>query len=192
MAGLRSTGLLWAALALGGCGGEGARTPPPEPPAENGRVYDDKARLLYVPKEDEEMSRAIARARATVPEFLPRLQHPPAGQSYLGVKVRLGNDEEGEHIWLYDVRLEEGRIAGKLVDDAEFVPNHKHGDVVRVAPAEISDWMTVEDGRACGGFTSRVVVAQMDSAARAAWLREMEIERLPAGDAVCDGTRAPS
>src|SRR3954451_11562574 len=119
MAGLRSAGLLRvaAALALGGCGGvDGARTPPPEPPADKGRVYDDKARMLYVPKEDEEMGHAIARARATVPEFLPRLQHPRAGQSYLSVKVRLGGDQEGEHIWLYDVRLEDGRIAGRLMD----------------------------------------------------------------------------
>ena len=192
MAGIRSTRPLWivAALALGGCGNERARTPPPEPPAE--RVYDDKARMLYVPKEDEEMSRAIARARATVPELLPRLEHPPAGQSYVGVKVRLGNEQEGEHIWLYDMRLEDGKIAGRLVDDAEYFPDQKHGDVVRVAPAEISDWMTVEDGRACGGFTSRVVVAQMDSTARAGWMREMEIARLPSGDAVCDETRAPS
>jgi uncharacterized protein YegJ (DUF2314 family) len=189
MARSRSTGLLRvvAALALGGCGDQGARTPP----AEQGRVYDDKTRMLYVPIADTEMSHAIERARATLPEFLPRLQHPPAGQSYVGVKVRLGGDQEGEHIWLYEVRLEDGRIAGRLVDDAEYFPDRKRGEVVRVAPAEISDWMTVEDGRACGGFTSRVVVGQMDSTARAAWLREMEIERLPAGDAVCDEKRAP-
>jgi uncharacterized protein YegJ (DUF2314 family) len=188
MRGLRSTGPIWivAALALA-CGD--ART---QPPAEGRRTYDEKKRMLYVEAEDREMSHAIAQARATVPEFLPRLQHPPAGQSYVGVKVRLGDGEQGEHIWLYDVRLEDGRIAGRLVDDAEYFPDQKHGDVVRVAPAEISDWMTVENGRACGGFTSRVMVAGMDAKARAAWMREMEIERLPPGDVVCDeGERAP-
>ena len=73
--------------------------------------------IQHVSSADQAMNAAIARARATLPEFLPRLQNPPPGQSYLGVKVRLGG-ERGEHIWLYDVRWENGQIVGKLVDEA--------------------------------------------------------------------------
>ena len=186
---LHATGPIWivVALALGGCSEAGPRIPPQEPPAEQGRVLDEEKNMLYVPQEDSGMNAAIARARASVPEFLPRLQHPPSGQSYVGVKVRLGEEgEEGEHIWLSDVRLQDGRIVGRLVDDAVYFPQWKRGAEVRVAPAEISDWMTVENGRACGGFTTRVVVRQMEPDARAAFLRDMGVERMPEGDAVCD------
>jgi uncharacterized protein YegJ (DUF2314 family) len=184
---MRATWMVLA-LTLAGCGDRGPRTaarePPPEPaPA---RKFNEQKNILYVTEEDRQMNAAIARARATVGEFLPRLRHPPRGLSYMGVKMRLADTERGEHIWLYDLRLEDGRIAGRLVDDAESFPDWKHGDEVRVEPAEISDWMTVENGRVCGGFTSRIMVAQMDAEQRAAWLREMEIERMPAGDAVCD------
>ncbi|MFL5381352.1 MAG: DUF2314 domain-containing protein [Longimicrobiaceae bacterium] len=185
MARSRSMGPVWlvSALVLAGCDrlhrlGE-ARAEPP-------REYDEQRRILSVTAEDEQMNAAVARARATVGEFLPRLRHPSRGLSYMGVKVRLADTQKGEHIWLYDLRLENGRIAGRLVDDAERFPDWKRGDEVRVEPGEISDWMTVENGRACGGFTSRVMVAQMNAEQRAAWLREMEIERLPPGGAVCD------
>jgi uncharacterized protein YegJ (DUF2314 family) len=190
MVGSRAMRPIWMVIVfmLVGCSDRAPRTsaqePPPEPPPA--RKYDEKQNILYVSQEDRQMNAAIARARATVGEFLPRLEHPSKGLSYIGVKARLADAKRGEHIWLYDLRLEDGRIVGRLVDDAENFPDWKHGDELRVEPAEISDWMTVENGRVCGGFTSRIMVAQMNAEQRAAWLREMEIARMPTGDAVCD------
>ncbi len=115
------------------------------------------------------------------------MRDAPPGLTYLGVKVRLGDpDGMTEHIWLYDVTLAEGAIAGKLVDSAELLPGFHAGDVVQVEPRQISDWMTVENGRACGGFTSRIMVAEMNPEERAAYFQEMGIPRLPPGDEVCD------
>lgn len=177
----------WMAVALltASASGEGGRvsaqgSPPPQTSSANTPI------IRYVPREDPAMNAAIARARATLPQFLPRLQKPPAGQSYLGVKVRVGDRSTGEHIWLYEVRYQGGRIVGRLVDDAELFPKFKQDDEVRVAPGEISDWMTVENGRACGGFTSRVMARSMTAEQRAAWMREMGIARLPPGDTICD------
>jgi uncharacterized protein YegJ (DUF2314 family) len=173
------------ALLAASAGGEGGRasaqgSPPPKTSSANTPI------IRYVPREDPAMNAAIARARATLPQFLPRLQNPPAGQSYLGVKVRVGDRSTGEHIWLYEVRYQAGRIVGRLVDDAELFPKFKQDDEVRVAPGEITDWMTVENGLACGGFTSRVMARSMTAEQRAAWMREMGIARLPPGDTICD------
>jgi uncharacterized protein YegJ (DUF2314 family) len=178
------------AAVLVACGDAGRL---PAKGGETARDYDGETRLLRTAVGDEAMNAAIERARATAPQVVARLQHAPPGLAYLGVKVRLGDpDEAGEHIWLYDVTYSDGKIEGKLVDDAEMFPDFRASDVVRVEPREISDWMTVENGRACGGFTSRIMVAEMNAEERAAYFAEMGIPRLPPGDAVCDDGAAGS
>jgi uncharacterized protein YegJ (DUF2314 family) len=142
--------------------------------------------IVNVKDDDAEMNAAIARARATADELAARLRRPPPAQSYLGVKVQLGDEDSGEHIWLYDVRLEGDRIVGRLLEDAEYYPRYHRGDVIRVLPAEISDWMTVEGGRVCGGFTARVLIPRLTPGERKQYLQSMEIRRLPPGDRVCD------
>lgn len=155
--------------------------------AEPAREFDGKTRLLRTDAGDDAMNAAVERARATVPELVARLEHAPPGLTYLGVKVRLGGPGDvGEHIWLYDVTYTDGTIAGKLIADAQMFPKFRAGDMVRVEPGEISDWMTVENGRACGGFTSRIMVAEMNAEERAAYFKEMGILRLPPGSTICD------
>lgn len=151
------------------------------------RESDEKPLVLRVNTADTAMNAATERARATVPQLIAKLNDPPPGLTYLGVKVRLGDaDEPGEHTWLYDVTYADGTISGKLAIDAQIVPGFRANDVVRVAPGEISDWMTVENGRACGGFTDRILVAKVNAEERAAHFAAMGIPRLPPGDAVCD------
>lgn len=148
---------------------------------------DAQRPVVQTSMSDEAMNAAMDRARATVPQLIERLNRAPHGLSYLGVKVRLGKrGEAGEHIWLFDVTYTDGKIAGKLASDARMFPAFNAGDVVRVEPREISDWMTVENGRACGGFTSRILMAQLTGEQRAAYMKEMGITRLPAGGTVCD------
>ena len=173
-----------ALVTASACGDAG---PPPAQSGETARDFDGETRLLRTNPGDEGMNAAMDRARTTVPQLVARLQHAPPGLTYLGVKVRLGDpDGAGEHIWLYDVTYADGKIVGKLVDDGQLYPDFHANDVVRVDPQEISDWMTVEKDRACGGFTSRIMVAEMNAAERAAYFAEMDIPRLPPGDAVCD------
>lgn len=176
---------LAAALAAVSACGDAGRVPAQG--SEPARSFDEEAGILRVSTGDEAMNVAIDRARATVPQFVARLEDAPPGLTYLGAKVRVGDPAGmGEHIWLDDVTYTDGMIVGKLVNDAKTFPAFQAGDVVRVEPQEISDWMTVENGRACGGFTSRIVVAEASAQERAAYLKEMGIPRLPPGDAVCD------
>jgi uncharacterized protein YegJ (DUF2314 family) len=142
--------------------------------------------IVNVTDDDAEMNAAIARARATTDELMARLRRPPPALSYLGVKVQLGDEDAGEHIWLYEVRLEGDRITGRLLEDAEYYPRYHRGDVIRVLPQEITDWMTVENGHVCGGFTARVLVPRLRPDERKAYFQSMELRRLPPGDRVCD------
>ena len=173
--------VLLALLAAGGV--------PREARAQDGREVSapPASPIVSVRADDAEMNAAIARARATVGELVARLRHPRPAQSYLGVKVRLGNERVGEHVWLYDVHLEGERIVGRLVDDALHFPDYRRGHVMRVPLSEISDWMTVEEGRACGGFTARVLLPRWTATERKNYLRAMSLRRLPPGDRLCDG-----
>ncbi|HEX6372538.1 MAG TPA: DUF2314 domain-containing protein [Longimicrobium sp.] len=187
----RAFALSMALVAANACGGGERLAAQGGQPA---REYDADARIVRTAAGDDAMNAAIDQARATVPQFIQRLTNAPPGLTYLGVKVRLGDPRgEGEYIWLYDVTYTDGKIAGKLVDDAQMFSGFHAGDVVRVEPREISDWMTVENGRACGGFTSRIVVAEVPAKVRAAYMAQMGIPRLPPGNAICDdgsaGTR---
>ena len=117
---------------------------------------------------DAEMRAAIDSARATVGILLRRLANPPTSQSYVSVKMRFGDDSLGEHIWLDSVRFDGQRLHGQLTEDAEYLPDLRAGQWASVLPANISDWMIVDRGRLCGGFTIRVGRARVDSARRAA------------------------
>ncbi|HEX8675124.1 MAG TPA: DUF2314 domain-containing protein [Longimicrobium sp.] len=155
----------------------------------NARGRDDGGErpIVQISSDDKAMNAAIDRARATVPKLIERLKQTPPRLSYLGVKVRLGGPgDAGEHIWLYDVTYADGKIVGKLAADARMFPSFDAGHVVQVEPREISDWMTVENGRACGGFTSRILVAELTVEQRAGYMKEMGIARLPSGGIVCD------
>src|SRR5262245_57451102 len=103
-------------FALVACGRGDASGQPGKKTAATGTIYN-------VEQSDAEMNAAVSRARATSGELVARLRRPPANLGYLGVKVRLGdNDARGEHIWLFNVRLDGDRIAGRLVDDAAHFP----------------------------------------------------------------------
>lgn len=181
----RTCALSIALVSANACGG--GERPPAQQGGQPAREYDGDTRIFRIGTGDEAMNAAMDRARSTVPQFITQLEHPPRGLTYAGVKVRLGDPEgAGEHIWLYEVTYDDGMIAGKLSDDAQMIPGFHADEVVRVAPREISDWMTVEDGRACGGFTNRIVIGEVNAEQRAAYFAEMGIPRLPPGNAVCD------
>ena len=177
----RSLGILALSAALLACGTGDAK-------AQDAKKGASPATgiIVDVTASDAEMNAAIARAHATTDELLARLRHPSPAQTYLGVKVQFANERAGEHIWLYEVRLDGDHIVGRLLDDAEHFPQYHRGDVIRVLPSEISDWMTVENGRACGGFSMRVLVRRLSADQRKAYLRSMRVPRLPPGDRLCD------
>jgi uncharacterized protein YegJ (DUF2314 family) len=170
-----------AAALLAACGDAGWHAPALGRGVLAERRYDSLTYQLTVSAADLEMNRAMSRARATA----DALRHPREGKSYL-VKVRLGGQEQGEHVWADGVRYENGWVVGRLTEDAVDFPSWSRGDEVRVRPGELSDWATVENGRVCGSFTTRVIAAQMTPEQRAAWFRGMEFDHFPPGDTVCD------
>jgi uncharacterized protein YegJ (DUF2314 family) len=139
---------------------------------------------------DPQMDSAIARAQATVRTFIDLLQRPGSSRSFAAVKVRFATDSTAEDIWLDDTAFNGRFITGTLNDDATTVSNVKQGDAVSVRPEEISDWMVVDGGRICGGFTERVNASRRTAEEQEAWMHAYSAERMPPGAAVCDAPAA--
>lgn len=130
---------------------------------------------------DPEMRAAIDSARSSVGVLIRRLGRPsPSSESYRSVKVRFGDERLGEHIWLDNVSFDGVRFHGQLQEDAVAVPGLRAGQWVSALPDSISDWLIVDGGTACGGFTMRVgrsQVAVADRPALDSGLKQLGIAR---------------
>lgn len=134
--------------------------------------------VVDVPAYDSTMRDAIARARGSVPDLLRRITQPPATQTRLGVKVRLQEGSEVEHMWLYDVRARGDTLVGILDDQPMFVHRWKEGDTIRTTPGEISDWYAVDGGRLIAGYTIRRLLREKPEVARKLDLRSMGVTQI--------------
>jgi uncharacterized protein YegJ (DUF2314 family) len=141
---------------------------------------------------DASMDSAVARAQSTVRTFIDRLQQPSPNRTFASVKVRFSTDSTAEDIWLENAAYNGRFITGTLSDDATTMENVHQGDPVSVRPEEVSDWMIVDGGRVCGGFTERVNARRRTAEEQDSWMHAYAVERLPAGRDVCDTPAAGS
>lgn len=110
---------------------------------------------------DPEMGSAFAEARASLDEFVQRLDDPNPTRTFAALKVRFTlPDGSTLDIWCDDVAYEDGQFTGNLGDD---LPSLKlsFGDRLAISPDDIVDWMIVEDGKLIGGFTIRLAYSRM-------------------------------
>jgi uncharacterized protein YegJ (DUF2314 family) len=150
---------LLLSLALAGCG---------RAASDDASIRTDDANVVVVPPGDAEMAAATERARATTGELIRRIEQPPATQTTLSVKVRLDRGADSEHMWMERVRVVDGRLVGILSNQPVMVRDRNAGDTLSVLPSEISDWMAVDGGRMCGGYTILRALRDMAPAERAA------------------------
>jgi uncharacterized protein YegJ (DUF2314 family) len=140
-------------IAVAGCGTKDADSPatagapvgaPPAPGAPPG---------LKRVNSDEMFKPAVAKARLTVNQFIAALKKPKPGQKEFAFKMTLGGKEG---VWLNNVAVKNGMIAGKMTQDSRTSPSIKRGSTQQVKPTQISDWMFIENGKLVGGYTIRL------------------------------------
>ncbi len=123
--------------------------------------------VVMVEEDDAAMDAAVQQARATVERFIAALESPAAGQGDFSVKAAFPVAEgESEHMWLMNVSYRDGLLHGEVNNDPVSTKAVRLGDQASVAPAEISDWMYVENGRAIGAYTTRVLLSRMSEKER--------------------------
>jgi uncharacterized protein YegJ (DUF2314 family) len=159
---------LAAALLLAGCASEET---PPHAVGRSVMRTPGEPNMYQVADADSQMERATRHARRTVPQFVTALQHPTPGDRDFAVKKLFVKDGQAEHIWLTDVQFIGNRFVGLVDNRPRFIAGLKVGDKVSVNPDEISDWSYVRNDQLVGGYTIRVLYAEMNPAEQTDFLK---------------------
>jgi uncharacterized protein YegJ (DUF2314 family) len=120
--------------------------------------------VITVDDNDAEMAAAIAKARATLPQFWQTLEHPEHGESDFSLKLKVTDSNGTEHLWLNEIERKDGKTLGTVNNDVEIVRSVKLGDRIPIPEADISDWMFTRDGKMQGSYTTRVLMKRMPPA----------------------------
>jgi uncharacterized protein YegJ (DUF2314 family) len=118
--------------------------------------------------EDVEMEAAIWKAKQTFGQFLEAFLKPQQGQTAFLVKVAFVDDDQGEHVWVADLDFSGERIKGVVANEPKL-RNLRFMGAVEFEPAQITDWMYVQDGYLVGGYTTRLICKRMSPKERAAF-----------------------
>jgi len=115
----------------------------------------DEPPIVWLPADDPALEEATREARRTVDTFLAELARTQSPPSQAQLKVRIEEGDIVEHVWLIDLRYEKGMLYGALGNEPLRLREWKRGDPAMVDPAEITDWLLINDDGLQGGFTLR-------------------------------------
>lgn len=119
--------------------------------------------VIEVPDDDPRMQAAVEEARARWPEFVAAFRARD-GEMF-SVKAPVHGGGNTEFIWIEVESLEESIIRGKLGNDPVDLGGLKAGHDVRVAVADVNDWVFMRAGKPEGLFTPKVLEAIQAAAA---------------------------
>ena len=109
------------------------------------------------------MDKAVLDARSSWKQFAEVLAAPGTNMTNFGIKrgFKVDDNPAGEHLWLKDVTFDGTNFHGVIKSPTINTTEVKTGDKATVTPAQLSDWMYVEDGLLKGGFTVKVLLDDM-------------------------------
>ncbi len=103
--------------------------------------------------DQDEMDRAMARAKSEVDNFISILKKRE-GYDF-SVKVGITDQGETEFFWVVDVNYLNGVFEGVIDNEPGVVSNVRIGQKWRVPKDEIADWSFKRDGKIHGNYTMR-------------------------------------
>jgi uncharacterized protein YegJ (DUF2314 family) len=112
-------------------------------PADNAILLPNAATVPPDPN-DPRMNAAIAKARATVQQFIDALKTPKPSYYGFSVKMAFTEGNATEHMWLMPISFDGTQFHGTVNNKPEKLTNVAVGQKVAVAPAEITDWMYID------------------------------------------------
>ena len=112
--------------------------------------------VLEISENDPSMLRAVQEARERWPEFVAAFEGRSSGDVF-SVKAPLSDGEATEFMWLSVGAIENNIVFGRLDNDPVSIGRIKSGDRVRVAVADLNDWLYTLGNQQHGGFTVAVL-----------------------------------
>lgn len=108
---------------------------------------------------DSSMQAARQTARDRLPRFLELIDAGTPG-TYT-VKFPLTQNGATEHIWMQLTDYQHGTFTGLLANDPVNGSKYKMGDTMKVAKADVDDWMISTGNELYGGYSVRIMLKDM-------------------------------
>ena len=118
-----------------------------------------KENVIAYHTSDSSMNAAKKKASQTLPRFLELMDAGTAGTAT--VKFPLTQNGETEHIWMQLTGYRDGIFTGLLANDPVNGAKYKMGDAMKVAKADVEDWMINTGELMYGGYTVRAMLKDM-------------------------------
>jgi uncharacterized protein YegJ (DUF2314 family) len=144
---LAAVSALAIAVSAGGCSKKGGQS--------------SKDGFAIVEDNDPDMAAAIAKARASLPRFWQRFEHPGPGESAFCLKVKITDEKGTEHFWVNKIERSGDRIFGVINNEPDIVKVVKLGQRIQIPEADISDWLYMRNGKMVGNYTLRALFKTM-------------------------------
>jgi len=117
--------------------------------------------VINVPEDDIEMNAAIARARASLPEFWEAFERHAPGTSDYTIKIEITDKNGTEYFWANEIVRANGEIRATIDNDPEIVRSVKANQRILVRESDIADWMYLRNGKAVRNETLRPLLKRM-------------------------------
>ena len=121
----------------------------------------EKPETLYSDYDKSKMDAAIAEGKATLDQFLTRLNSPQPGDGDFALKVRIEDSNGVEFFWVSDVKVTATGFEAKIANDPGLVKKVKVDQIYSFTRDEVADWMYFSNGVMQGNFTMRVILDSM-------------------------------
>ncbi|MFC0240139.1 DUF2314 domain-containing protein [Rhodopseudomonas telluris] len=121
------------------------------------RVERDE--LHFHPDQDPAMQAAIAKARASLPDFFAKARRPGRHQSDFALKVEVRGDRDSEFLWVTRFSNQDDDFVGIIDNVPRLIPNLKQGGYLVFKRDAIIDWLYLENHRMVGNATLCVLLA---------------------------------
>ena len=118
-------------------------------------------KVVSVAADDPEMVAAIARARASLPQFWEVFEKHSQGESDFALKVKITDANGSEHFWATSLERRGEKTMGTINNDPNTVTNVKLGDRIEIPEADISDWLYMQGGKMHGNYTLKPLFKSM-------------------------------
>ena len=129
--------------------------------------------LFQVADDDAKMNAALAKGKASLPQFVAALKENQPSRRKFAVYARFVENEKVEFLWIEPVAMEGADFRGTVANEPEMLTKVKLGESILVPAADVSDWMYVEDGKLVGGYSSRALRDSLSETERAEFDKSM-------------------
>lgn len=119
----------------------------------------DRDELMFVPKDDPDMAKAMLHAKSTLSDFLEVKNKPSDTQQNFSIKIGIADGENKEFFWVGQFEeTSSGNFVGILNNEPRSVRNVQNGQKINFKKEDIVDWLYIENGKMKGNFTACALI----------------------------------